>query len=397
MRVSVLSWDLSHNCLGRAYLIAQLLENEFEVEIVGPKLRGDVWSPVRDAYDYKEMPTKDTVLSFKNNYNKCLNQIDGDIIYASKPRMTSFGVGLLEKKQTGKPLLLDIDDWERSLEFIGGSSLLGYLAGIPRLGNVNSLYYNIGLEQLVSYADGITVSNSFLQHKFGGDILPHVRDTTKFDPQQYKKQEMRQQLGLPPEDNLILFSGTPKPHKGLENLVRAVRNIDENVTLVIVGADQSQDRTDISISYKIKSTLERRYIDKLSRLGGDSIILRGQQPFSEIPKWLSAADIVAIPQQETHKTRGQLPAKVFDAMAMATPIIATNVSDLPVVLRGCGKIVEPDSVAELKAAVQSLITDPSYMTELGSKARRKAVDQYSYQSASPTLCEKVQSVYDETR
>jgi len=38
-------------------------------------------------------------------------------------------------------------------------------------------------------------------------------------------------------------------------------------------------------------------------------------------------DVVIIPQRENFATLGQMPAKVFDAMAMAKPTIATNVSD----------------------------------------------------------------------
>jgi hypothetical protein len=56
------------------------------------------------------------------------------------------------------------------------------------------------------------------------------------------------------------------------------------------------------------------------------------QPFDEIPKWVAAADVIAIPQKDSPATWGQLPSKVFDAMAMAKPIVATDVNDLSMVL-----------------------------------------------------------------
>ena len=36
MKISILTPDLSHNCLGRAYLLAKILQRHYEVEIIGP-------------------------------------------------------------------------------------------------------------------------------------------------------------------------------------------------------------------------------------------------------------------------------------------------------------------------------------------------------------------------
>ena len=47
-----------------------------------------------------------------------------------------------------------------------------------------------------------------------------------------------------------------------------------------------------------------------------------------------------------------MPAKVFDAMAMAKPIIATNVSDLPEFLDGCGWTVAPEKPKQLADTIQ---------------------------------------------
>ena len=38
MKISILSPDLSHNCLGRAYLLVKILQRRYEVEIIGPML-----------------------------------------------------------------------------------------------------------------------------------------------------------------------------------------------------------------------------------------------------------------------------------------------------------------------------------------------------------------------
>ena len=46
MKISILTPDLSHNCLGRAYLLAKILQRHYEVEIVCPIFGDGIWEPV---------------------------------------------------------------------------------------------------------------------------------------------------------------------------------------------------------------------------------------------------------------------------------------------------------------------------------------------------------------
>lgn len=376
MRVSILSPDLSINCLGRAYLLAQLLERNYDVEIVGPKTRGDVWGPVRGEYDYRGVETSLRTHRFLLDAPELLDHITGDVVYASKPRLASYGIGLYERLQRDVPLVLDIDDWESGLIYGRRRNLLSALLwGVPALAHHNSLYYTRSLEALAGLADARTVSNGFLQERFGGVSVPHVRDTDQFDPERFDRADVRDELGLPSDDVLVLFSGTPRPHKGVEDLARAVADIGrDDVSLLVVGADESA------------------YTDSVRTVGGESVIIRGRQPFDEIPKWIAAADIVAIPQRETPQTRGQIPAKVFDAMAMAKPVVATDVNDLPHVLDGCGRIVTPDSPTELREAILELVGHPSLRSDLGHAARQRCIDKYSYDALAPVLADVIESV-----
>jgi len=57
-------------------------------------------------------------------------------------------------------------------------------------------------------------------------------------------------------------------------------------------------------------------------------------------------------------------------MAMAKPIIATNASDLPEILDGCGWIVEPESSKQLAETIQYVFDHPVKAEEMGWKARK---------------------------
>ena len=82
---------------------------------------------------------------------------------------------------------------------------------------------------------------------------------------------------------------------------------------------------------------------------------------------------------------GQVPAKVFDAMAMAKPIIATAVSDLPEILDSCGWIVEPASPEQLAEAIQYVINHPKEAEQMGQKARQKCIENYSWDAMEKVL------------
>jgi glycosyltransferase involved in cell wall biosynthesis len=303
-----------------------------------------------------------------------VNLIEGDVILASKPRVTSYGIALLKSLKDDIPVILDIDDWETGFKFSDGK-VKTLLKDIPRLINTGSFYYTRTLESLSGLADARTVSNRFLQSKFGGEIIPHARDTAVFAPDRFDKQAVRQEFNLPLCDDVIMFSGTPRPHKGVDHLVKAVSQMDRgNTKVVIVGAHESE------------------YVDELQQLGGDKLILRGQQPFSEIPKWIAAADVIAIPQKDSPATKGQVPAKVFDAMAMGKPIVATQVSDLPEILDGCGVLVPSESVTDLRDAIECLLADEEQRNALGKRAREKCIEQYSYDAITPHLADIVELV-----
>jgi glycosyltransferase involved in cell wall biosynthesis len=371
MLITVLTPDVSHNCLGRAHLLAELLSRSYDVEIVGPDLGDGIWSPVAEDYEYKSVSTGSRMYSFGPTIAELLRLIDGDVVFVSKPQLQSFGVGLLKTVGREYPLVLDIDDWETG--FALDERPVSYLRALPTLVDVNSIYYKLLMEKLVPFADERTVSNSFLDDRFGGELIPHVRDTDVFDPDRFCMNAVRREFDLPQDDLLVMFAGTPRPHKGVDDLVRVVSKMDrDDVQVLLVGAHESD------------------YVEELRRLGGDKLIIRGQQPFDSIPAWLAAGDVVAIPQRKRPATWGQLPAKVFDAMAMRKPIVATDVSDLSTVLDGCGLVVEPDAPEALRKAISRLLEDQSLRETLGERARKRCVAEYSHEAVAPRLASVVE-------
>ena len=380
MKISILTPDLSLNCLGRTYLLAKILQRHYKVEIIGPIFGEGIWEPV--AYDKSIIYKSVRVFgSFKPYWQigELIKKIDGDVIYASKPLFSSFGIGLLKKALKKKPLILDIDDWQmgfikenyskmsiyQRFRFIKNSTLYLY--------DLGSYWNNLINEKIVNFADELTVSNHFLQEKFGGTIIWHARNTENFNPQKYSRKLLREKYNLDNSKKVVMFLGTPREHKGLEILIHALNMIkNKNIFMFVVGIGDNND-------YGKKLTKIAKEILGNNYKGFDI------QPFDKIPEFLTIADIIVIPQKKSFSAIGQVPAKVFDAMAMAKPIIATKVSDLPEILKGCGWIVEPENPDMLAKTIEYVLDNPEEAEKIGQKARKKCIEKYNWDTMERIL------------
>jgi glycosyltransferase involved in cell wall biosynthesis len=363
VRVSVLAFDLSDNATGRADLLARLLAPRYDVHVVGPRFGSALWGPAREASIERRDVAGARYPRFVPRLGELARLADGDILYASKPRATSYGVGLLARRQRRRPLVLDIDDWE--MGFFLRSGPWGTIGRAVNVSNPNGLPWTWLMERLAGRADALTVGSRFLERRFGGALIPHVRDTDAWDPARYDRDAARAALGAGSR-RVVMFLGTPRGHKGVDDLVAAVGTLDDRVMLAIVGADPA-------------SAAARRWA------GRPSVRVFGEVPFDDVPRWLVGADVVAVPQRATADTVGQVPAKIFDAMALALPVVSTRVSMIPEILAGCGVVVPPDDVRALAAALRSLLDDPAHGAALGRAARARCEADYSFHAARAKL------------
>lgn len=372
MKISLLSADLSSNCLGRTYLLAKVLQRNYDVEIVGPVLGDKIWQVVVQdkSIQYKSVKLKGVIRPYWQIL-RLVNKIDGDVVYANKNLFTSFGVGILVKIFKGKPLVLDIDDWQmgfmsnalKNKTFVWQFAYL--VRSVVQLYKLNSYWNSLICEKLSYLADDITVSNIFLKKKFGGTIIFHGRNTEIFNPKRFDVNGIKEKYKINKSKKVIMFCGTVRKHKGLEDLIEAVNKLrNKDVMLVIVGVDL-KDKYCKSLINNIRMTTDKEFK------------WYGIQPFEKVPEFLAIADAIVIPQEKNLATEGQFPAKIFDAMSMAKPIISTNVNDISGVLDGCGIIIESGDVNNLTKSIEYILNNHDKAKEMGIRARKKCIEKYN--------------------
>jgi glycosyltransferase involved in cell wall biosynthesis len=363
VKVSIVAFDLSDNATGRADLLARLLCPRYETQVVGPQFGFEIWRPARAGTVAYRALAGARYPGFALRVPALLELIDGDVIYASKLRPTSYGLGLLARARRRRPLLLDIDDWE--LGFFYRARPWRRLGRFLNLANPNGLPWTWLLERWAGRADAVTVASRFLESRFGGTLIPHVRDTEAWDPARFDGGRVRAALGAG-ERPLVMFLGTPRRYKGVDDLVTAVEGLGGGALVALVGV--------------------RAGSPEASRWGSLPFVrVAPEIAFDEVPHYLSAADVVAIPQRATPDTLGQVPAKLFDAMAMGRPVVSTAVSMIPEVLDGCGLVVTPGDVTALREAIRRLLADRPLAEDLGRRARARCQEHYSFAAARRRL------------
>jgi glycosyltransferase involved in cell wall biosynthesis len=375
---TVLCPDLGNNCLGRAHVLARLLQPRHEVTIAGPAA-GPVWEPLRADPGVPLAPFPvgaGSGASGREAWRALVKagHLDADLVVVSKPFALSLWAA--RQRRGGAGLLLDIDDWEVGI-------LRQYHSTLPlgrrlrRYGRMGSGDYRVpwnvvGGDVAARFVEHRTVSNRWLQAKYGGPVVWHARDSSEFDPSHYPAERSRDRFGIAPGRKAVLFLGTPRRQKGIEDLVAAVAALpDRSAFLWVVGVDGSP------------------YGEELRRLAqarlGDRVRLDPPIPFADAPDALAAADVVVIPQRDVAAARGQMPAKVFDAMAMARPLVVTDVSDLREAVGEGGLVVPPGDVAGLSAAIGRLLADPAEARRMGQRARARFLATASLAAVRPVL------------
>lgn len=183
-------------------------------------------------------------------------------------------------------------------------------------------------------------------------VMHNGVDLSVFDPD--ATLDLRARWGIPADATVLGYLGRFAPLKRVDVLVKALRDLpvgDRPDYAVLAG--------DGATMPDIRATLEADpWLREHCRLLGST---------DETPRFLASIDYLVLPSESEG-----LPNVVLEAMAMARPVIATRVSDVPYVVADAGTVIEPgdgQALASAIAAMQRLT--PEERQALGLRARTR--------------------------
>lgn len=221
-----------------------------------------------------------------------------------------------------------------------------------------------GADQLVSVSNALKDAASTLSKpKRKIKVIYNGCDVDTFVFREEDRSRIRKELGILENDKMIAFVGNISRDKGIFELMTALTRLNSKrdyVHLLIIGSGP-----------------ERRAIQDIVDLYniGGKVHIMGERLHSEIPKYLSAADIFALPSY----TEG-LPNVVLEAMSCSLPVIATRVGGIPEVVEEgkSGILIERKNVDALSKAIERLIEDESLAKKMGIHGRKIVENKFSW-------------------
>ncbi len=381
-RITVITWDLGHNPLGRAYLLADVLRRDYDVELVGaqfPRFGDEVWEPLRNCsrVAIKSFPGGNFPEHFKR-MEDIAQQVEGDVIYVSKPRLPGLELAILAKLHRNRPVIVDVDDYEPG--FFRNRKPLS-LKQVKRKRHRPDFFcphdetWTRYGESLIPMFDQVTVSNEELRKKFGGMVLPHIRDEQDFDPAVYPREEIRTEFGFTRADKVIVFAGTPRMHKGFTRIVTALETLQRSdYKLLIVGSPVDDEA--------------RRFF---AGIKSARVKVVPNVPFSDLPGYLSAGDLICLLQDMEQVTaRFQMPGKFTDGLSMGIPVLATDVP--PLVNLAQKGLLELLGDTPLDRKIDEIFSDYDAYKHKAEQNREIFLREYSYAANLPRLQDTIDRI-----
>jgi glycosyltransferase involved in cell wall biosynthesis len=178
------------------------------------------------------------------------------------------------------------------------------------------------------------------------------------------REKARDILGYSGASRLVLFFGLVRSYKGVQDLVRAMGSLPEDIMLLIVGECYSDRREILDTISSMGLSNRIRWIDRFV-------------PDDEVPVYFNAADVVALPYR--HATQSGV-AQI--ALAFEKVLVLTDTGGLSELVDpgSTGYLARPWSPSSIAGSIMSafgLLQDPGTPGRIRSKAESFSWENYA--------------------
>ena len=251
----------------------------------------------------------------------------------------AFELGLLK----GRWLRSLAERWER-----------GTLRGFDRVSTISAAMRRHAVQKGVAEEQAVLLPN-WVDLNI---IQPQIGEARANNP-------YRQELGIGPEQRVLLYSGSMNKKQGLELLVEAMQRLADVPDLVWLLAGEGPSKAQLEAA---TATM-------------DQVRILPLQPAERLNDWLNLADVHLLPQKAGAADL-VLPSKLLGILASGRPLVASSPagSELGQLAELAGIRVEPEDGAGFAAALRQLLSDVALSQRLGAQARQLVEERYGQEA-----------------
>ena len=277
-----------------------------------------------------------------------------DAIHLGKPHPINGVAALGTKFLRGKRLYLDCDDYEADSNRFSGRWQRAVVALFE--------------DNLPRFASGMTVNTRFTQERnvalgFPEDrivYVPNGVDRDRFANVDLRRvQDLRRELGLDNQKVIAYVGSMSLVNHPVDLLLEAfavVRRRCDDAVLLLVGGGQDYD-------------FLRRRAEELGL--GEFAIFVGRVKPEAVPYYLAMADVSTDPVYDDVVARARCPLKLFESLAVGTPVVTGDVGDRRNILADgeAGLLVKAGDAQALAEGILAILED----RDLAHAAREAAL------------------------
>ena len=182
--------------------------------------------------------------------------------------------------------------------------------------------------------------------------------------------DIRPELGIGPNDRVLLYMGSFFGFSGLDTVIRALPPLverDPSLRLLLIGGGE--------LDATLRATTRELGLD-------DHVIFTGVVPYARLPEYLAVGDVGINPFEPGLVTHIAIPHKVLQYMAAGLPVVSTDLEGLHGVLgdeSGVTFVAGPDGVAD--AAFELARVDAGTRSAIAARQRAFADATFSEEAA----------------
>jgi glycosyltransferase involved in cell wall biosynthesis len=185
------------------------------------------------------------------------------------------------------------------------------------------------------------------------------------DSPQYRCHDLKAELDIPKDSEIVLYVGNLQPYQGVELLVDSFLKVaadHPNTYLVVIGGS-SDDRKNLTGRIPHTET-------------GSRIILAGTRPFESVGSYLAHAQVVASPRIEGNNT----PMKIYNYLASGRAILATKILSHTQVLNDEVAFLCEPTIDEMAKGLSHLLSNKEVRSRIGEQGSILARTKYTRDS-----------------